>query len=242
MPVRALGLAISCVLALALPQRAAAQLGVETSGDRYRETSGKYAAQDLARLARCIVTQRYDRARSFVLAPYGSAEQVEGVAKVVRSTDDPCLRGGFDSVRMSVRPDVLAGGIAQALVLKDYPDLPSVIGGTQVDVAAEGERARQLNATERFGRCLVWRDPAAVHALLSSAHGSNEGRRAVEALKDDMGMCLAEGSTLKINELFLRNITGVAAYRLAHQIRPRGAGRSGGGLVQVYQQKRSAHA
>lgn len=222
---RAPAVAAACAaLALGLSAPAAGQLGIEVSGDRNRETTDRHAVRDLALFTRCIVDRRYERARSLVLAPYGSAEQVSAAAKVVRSTDDPCLKGGFDSIELSVRPDVLTGGVAQALVLKDYPDLPSVIGGVQLDPEAERVQAGQLTAAERFGRCLVRRDAAAVHALLTAEHGSTGSRQAVAALREDMGMCLAEGSTLRINELFLRNVTGVAAYRLAQQLRPRGAG------------------
>jgi hypothetical protein len=116
-----------------------------------------------------------------------------------------------------------------------------VIGGVEVDVAAEQAQAARLTATERFGRCLVWRDPRSVQALLQSIPSSNEAKQAVAGLKDDMGMCLAEGSTLRINELFLRNATGVAAYRLAQQLRPRGGG-GGGAIAQLHQEKRPANA
>jgi hypothetical protein len=228
-------------IAFGAAQPALGQFGVETSGDRNRETPAKYALQDFVLFTRCIVSQRYERARSLVLRPYGSAEQMDAASKVVRSTDDSCLKGGIDSIRMAVRPDVLTGGLAQALVLKDYPDLPSVIDAVEVDLAAEREQAAGLSATERFGRCLVWRDPASVQALLQAVPASNEAIQAVEGLKDDMGMCLAEGSTLRINELFLRNVTGVAAYRLGQQLRPRGGGAEGE-RAQWHQQKRSANA
>jgi hypothetical protein len=238
---RALGIAAACAaLVVGLAAPAAGQLGVALSGERYRESSDKYAVRDMVILARCIVKRRYDRARTLVLAPQGSAEQREAADKVVRSHDDPCLSSGFDSMTLSVQPEVLMGGVAQALVLKDYPDLPAVVGGAQLDAEAERTQAAQLTAAERFGRCLVRRDAAAVQALLAAEHGSPASREAVAALKEDMGMCLAEGSTLRINELFLRNVTGVAAYRLAQQLSPRGAG-GARGEAPPNRPERSAH-
>jgi hypothetical protein len=188
----------------------------------YQAPPAKQAEHEFAVYARCVAARRYERARNAVLAPYGSAEQSEAASKVTLGVGDSCLRTGLGSVYMTIRPDVLVGGLGQALVLKDFPDLPAVIGAAVVDPAVEREQAAQLTPDERFGRCVVWRDPAAVHALLSADRYSREERQAVAELKEDMGYCLVEGSTLRINQAFLRNVTGIAAYRLAQQISPRG--------------------
>jgi len=189
----------------------------------YKDTPAQQAEHEFMIYVRCVATRRYERARNVVLAPFGSSEQDKAFNKAVLSVGDPCLRTGFGSVHMNVRPDVLAGGLAQALVTRDFPDLPTVIEGAAVDADRERQRVLQLTPTERFGRCIVWRDPAAVQALLRADPRSPGERQAVQTLKRNMGYCLVEGSTLRINAMFLRSATAIAAYRLGQEISPRGA-------------------
>jgi hypothetical protein len=192
--------------------------------DGHRQLTDKQAAQELAIYAKCIASQRADRARALALAPYGSAEQDKAAASIVRGIDDMCLQSGFDSVRVSVRADVLAGAVANELLHREYPDLPAVVDRRLVDIEAERQRAALLSVPERFGRCVVWNDPGGVSALLSAEPGSGQERVAVEGLKDDLGMCLEEGSTVRLDRSFVRTIAAVSAYRLAQQIRPRSRG------------------
>ena len=225
--------ALGAASALALAVSAAAQQSHSTqwrtkpADDRYRSAIQKDARREFADYSRCVVSNRYDRARAVVLAPYASDEQAKAMRSVVREEDENCLRGFMDDVRMRFSPAVLAGGIAQALVVKDYPDLPRLVAGFTIDPAQESARLAQLNAAEIFGRCVVQRDPASVLRLAASRPATPEEVAAINALRDDLGPCLAAGSTLKINEMFLRNVTAVAAYRFAQQIQPRG-GASGG--------------
>jgi hypothetical protein len=205
-------------LASAVAQQPA--IGSEKRIDDSYRLPEKYAAQQLASYARCVASKRADRSRAMVLAPFGSPEQAQTMNRVILSNDDPCFETRFASVEMTIRPDALAGAVAQALVLREYPNLPTVIDATGVDPAAERQRAAQLTGAERFGRCVVWSNPAGVQALVQSKPASTGERAAVDALREDMGYCLAEGSQLKLTPSFLRNVTAVAAYRLAQQLRP----------------------
>ena len=192
--------------------------------DSVRMLNDKQAAQELEIYVNCIVKRRETAARALALAPFGSSDQLKLVGAVTRSLDEDCIQGGFDSVRVSIRSDVLAGAIARRLLARDYPDLPAVVDPAAVNVDAERARTAQLGVPERFGSCIVWNDPAGVQALLRSTPRSAEERQAVAALKEDMGMCLEEGSTLKLDVMFVRNIAAVAAYRLASNLRPLGSG------------------
>lgn len=187
-----------------------------------RTLSAKQAAQELDIYVECLVKRRERAARVFALAPFASPEQAALMAQVTRKSDEDCIQGGFDHVRISVRPDMLAGAIARQLVARDYPDLAVVADRNAVDVERERARAAQLNVAERFGRCIVWSDPAGVQALLGAEPGSTAERQAVTGLQQDMGMCVEEGSTLRLDRMFVRNIAAVSAYRLAHELRPRG--------------------
>jgi hypothetical protein len=189
--------------------------------DSLRTLTEKQAMQELAVYAKCIASRRGERARELALAPYGSDEQEKAAANVVHGSDETCIKSGFDSVRVTVRADLLAGAVAKELLRADYPDLQAVVDRRSVDVETERQRAATLSVAERFGRCVVWNDPAGVSALLSAEPGSTGERLAVEGLKEDLGMCLEEGNTLRLDRSFVRTIAAVSAYRLAQQIRPR---------------------
>jgi hypothetical protein len=226
----ALGAALALAIATpaAAQQRHSTQWRTQSAGDASRKHATEAARREFLSYSRCFVDKRYDRARSIVLAPYSSAEQSNAARKAaVRSSGNDACFQGLEDMSMSFQADVLVGGLAQALVLKDYPDLPRLVGGFTVDPADEATRVKQLNAAEIFGRCIVQRDPVAAMALLSSTPATPGERQAVNLLRDDLGQCLAAGSTITINEMFLRNVTAVAAYRLGQQIQPRGT--TGGG-------------
>jgi hypothetical protein len=207
--------AVFIALLLAVPATAQGPEG-------YRKLSDKDAARELDLYAGCLVSRREKAARAVALAPFASPEQAELEKIVTRRIDDECLKGGFDDIRMTIRPDILAAAIAKQLLARDFPDLPSVVDRSTVDVEAERQRAAQLNVAERFGRCIVWNDPAGVQALLRADHGSAAERQAIAGLQQDMGMCVAEGNTLRLDRTFVRNIAAVSAYRLARQLRPAG--------------------
>ena len=194
--------------------------------DELRQLPQRQAVHELGIFANCIAVRRTDRARALALAPYDTAEQQQAADRVMQRFDDVCLRGGFGSVRMSVRHDMLAGAVARVLLNREYPNLAQVIDPTTVDVASERLRAAQLGVPERFGRCVVWNDPAGVQALLRADPGSPAEAQAINGLKQDMGMCLEEGHTLRLDRSFVRNVTAVAAYKLAQQVRPGAPARS----------------
>jgi hypothetical protein len=222
--------ALGAALGLALAIPAAAQ---EHSTQWRTKPREKYSYDDkqtrraFADYTKCVVDNRYERARSVALAPYASDQQGKALQNIVRTHNDPCIRGFMDNVQMQFSTPVLAGGVAQALVVKDYPDLPRLVAGFTIDPAQENAQLAGLNAAEIFGRCVVQRDPASVLRLLASRPATPEEVVAINSLRDDLGPCLAAGSKLTINEMFLRNVTAVAAYRFAQQIQPRG-GASGG--------------
>lgn len=233
MMIRAMFLSLAMVAAFApaaapAQQRHSTQWRTKSADEDRIKAASVDAAQQFAEYSQCVVRNRYDRARALALAPYASTEQSQVVRKTVRPREDACFKDGFGDMRMSFRADVLAGNVAQVLVLKEYPDLPALVAGFAIDPADEGQRLAQLNAAEVFGRCVVQRDPASAMALFASRPGTREEAQAVRSLRDDLGPCLAAGSKITINEMFLRNSMGVAAYRFAQQIQPRGD-TSGGG-------------
>ncbi len=211
-----LGSQAACTAALLATLIATPALAQGPEGSRI--LSNKQAVQELEIYARCVVSRRQRAARTLALAPYASPEQSQGLRVVARGDDDDCIQGGFDHVRITVRPDVLAGAVARELLNRDYPQLGAVIDRSKVEIEAERARAAQLSVAERFGRCVVWNDPAGVQALLRADPGSTAEREAIAGLQQDMGMCLEEGATLRLDRSFVRNVTAVAAYRLAHQL------------------------
>jgi hypothetical protein len=185
------------------------------------------AAYELAKYADCLAARRGPQARAVALAPYLSDEQKTAANGLTRSVDDPCLKGGFEDVRMTVQPDLLVAAVSEALLERDYPDFLSVIDRRAIDVEAERARAAQLSVPERFGRCIVWSNPSTVQALLKTKAETPAELDAIKALNHDMAMCLEEGSTIRLSRTFVRSIAAVSAYRLAQHLRPRPNGQRG---------------
>lgn len=216
---------ITSVTQPASAQRSSTEWRTKPAESRFRPVAANDASRELHNFARCVANGRYDRARALVLAPYASSEQASVAKKIVVSSDDPCMTASYSEVRMRLNGQLLAGALSQALVLNDYPDLPTVIGSYTPVPPEENTRVAQLNSAEVFGRCVVRRDPAHVLALFSASPGTPAEDEAMRGLGDDLSPCLAVGSTLRVNRLFLRGVTGVAAYRLAQQVQPRERGR-----------------
>ena len=185
------------------------------------------AAHELARFAGCVALKRGPEARAAVLAGYLSPEQAKATNALYRSVDDPCMTSGGEDVKMSFRSDLLTAAVAEALLERDYPDFPTVVDRNAVDVEAERGRVAGLSVAERFGRCIVWSNPAGVQELLKTDAEMPAEMVAMQALNHDMGMCLEEGSTLRLSRTFVRGISAIAAYRLAQQLRPRPNGERG---------------
>ena len=205
-------------------QKASTEWRTKPAQSRFRSTTNVDAAREMAGYARCVASARRDGARALVLAPYGSAEQAAAAQKVVRSGGDPCIVGSYSEMRLQFNGQVMAGALAQALVLKEYSDLPSVIASYAPTEASEKSAVTSLSPAEILGRCVVQRNPSGSLALISAPHGTAAEDEAMRGLGGDLSSCLTAGSTLRVNRLFIRAVTGVAAYRLAQQIRPRGAG------------------
>lgn len=198
------------------------QWRTKPADDRFRAANAKDAAVEFAEYAGCVVERRTDYARAAVLAPYGSKDQRKAAQKVTDRDEDLCFRPGGEDMRLSFTSEMLAGGLAQLLVRADYPDLPILVSGYQPSPEDEATRVTGMDPSELFGRCITRRNPAGVVALVSSPSGSPTESQATRALTSDLSQCLASGSKLEITKTFLRNVTGVAAYRLAQQIAPRG--------------------
>ena len=192
--------------------------------DRERTLTPSQAARELANYADCLASRRKARAQALVLSPYASKAQAEAADRITRSIDEDCIRGGFDDVELTVRPDVLAGAVARALLHREYPDLPVVIEGSAINPESERTRAARLGVAERLGRCVVWNDPAGVQALIKADAGSPAERQAMAGLGDALGLCIQEGSTIRLNRPFVRDIAAISAYRLARELRPHASG------------------
>jgi hypothetical protein len=192
------------------------------AADRFRAASTKDAVVEFAEYTDCVVERRTDFARAAALAPYGTTDQQKRARKVTDRDEDLCFRPGGSDMRMSFSTELLAGALAQLLVRADYPDLPALVSAYQPSPQDEAARVKGMHPGEVFGRCVVRRNPTGVLALLSSPWGSPAESQATRALTGDMSQCLTSGSKLEITKTFLRNVTGVAAYRLAQQVTPRG--------------------
>lgn len=187
-----------------------------------RNLARKDAEREMIEFGRCIANNRYERAKAIVLLQFGSKEQAAAAPKALPWTEDNCLRNGPEKLEIQFRYDVLAGAIAQGLVLRDYPDLGALIAAHPLDPKLEAAALPLLTPGEMFGRCVVQRDPASAAALIAAMLATDEEGAAIAGLRDDLGPCLAAGDKLELTPLSLRNMVGVGAYRYAQQLDPRG--------------------
>ena len=195
---------------------------------QYRTLPALQAAHELSKYASCLASRRGPQARAAALATYLSEEQNKAANELMRRVDDPCIAGGFDDhIRMRVRSDLLAVAVAEALLERDYPDFLSVIDPSTINVEAERAAAAKLSVAERFGRCMVWSNPAGIQSLFKSDPETRGELDAIKTLDHALGMCVEEGSTLRLSRTFVRGIAAQSAYVLAQQLRPRPNGRRG---------------
>lgn len=183
--------------------------------DSHRYNSAD-AGRALSKLARCVVSFRPEKARVLFQYPDRSAEQMAAAGKVLKRDEEHCLNDDFYA-RMSMPRPLLVSALAEALVVKDYADLPAIVARAPAAPAAE-----KLDGNQSFGRCVVQRDAAGVLALLNAPWSSPAEQVAIRGLLDDLGPCVANGQQAKITPAFVRQVTAVAAYRYAQQIAPRG--------------------
>jgi hypothetical protein len=219
---RALGAALLIAGAMPAAGQSSIQWRTQPAEKRFRPADQKDAGVEFAEYADCVAERRSEHARATALAPYGTNEKRRARKEVADWEEDLCFRPGGEDMRLSFSTEVLAGGLAQRLIRKDYPDFPALIAGYQPEPQVETAKVKGMNPGELFGRCVVRRNPAGVLALISSLPGSPGEGQATRALTADLSQCLAGGSKLEITKTFLRNVTGVAGYRLAQQISPRG--------------------
>jgi type II secretory pathway pseudopilin PulG len=216
-------LALATLLVIVVSTAAMAQPSTQwrtkSADDRFQSAAQRDAMRTMRSYASCIARNREDVAEEMVLSRYGSGEQDNLAARIIRPADDKCLRGFADEVRMRVTYRALANYVSQALVLKEYPNLPALVSAHTVDPPQENARLATLAGGEVFGRCIMRRNPPTAWALISSLPMSSEEEAAVAGLKNDMSECLSHGSTLELNVPSLRGMIGVAAYRLAGELR-----------------------
>lgn len=197
-------------------QRHSTQWRTQSADVDSRRYNNVDAGRALSKLARCVVSFRPEKARVLFQFPDRSAEQMAAAGKVLKRDEEHCLNNDFN-LRMSMPRGLLVSALAEALVVKDYADLPAVI--SRAPAAPIDEK---LDGNQSFGRCVVQRDAAGVLALLNTPWDSPAEQEAIRGLLDDLSPCVASGQQAKITPAFVRQVTAVAAYRYAQQIAPRG--------------------
>ncbi|QGN53927.1 hypothetical protein GKE62_04625 [Novosphingobium sp. Gsoil 351] len=212
------------MLTLGLGTAAVAQQNHDTQWRTKPLEKRAYAAKDadlaLRNFAKCAVNRRFEHANTYVLAAVDSTSKISALRQLVMSSDDGCLYGFTNEVRLRFSPDVMSGALGQALTAKYYPDLPAILAARPLSAEEEAAHVAPLPPAEIFARCVVRRNPVASIALVASEGLSVEERKAIDALRPDLGPCLLAGSSMTINPLFLRTYIGIASYRLGVEMRP----------------------
>jgi hypothetical protein len=171
----------------------------------FRETP-QDAAKVLNGYARCVADVRPKFADEILALPLSSREQEAALRKGLGGHDD-CL--GMNVAYLKVHtPAALIGGMAEERFVAENrgKDFAAVIGAS---------KAEPRNVMEDIALCLVRRNPSGAVALIGTSPGTPAEKSAVRTLVPDLGPCVPQGTTVKLNELTVRVWIAAGLYHAA---------------------------
>ncbi|HYI47987.1 MAG TPA: hypothetical protein VEX35_05920 [Allosphingosinicella sp.] len=224
--VRPRQIVLAAIIALpALPAAAGAEPEIGSrleSGPRGAVTPQEREDQATARrvmrtYAACLLDNRPRTAEAIVAAPYGGEEQAAIVRRRVQGAED-CM--GRTGLSMRFPTESLAGAIGEAGIRARFStaDLAPVAALADEDVARLGLGPR--NGYEDIAACIARRDPHAVRALVLTEPATAEERTARRPVMTQVGACVNQGQSLRVDQVGLRAMVAVALYRLLDGLSP----------------------
>lgn len=209
-------------------------------GDQTNAVSRARNSAMLSQFSKCV----YNRSREGSLALLEKTDYGFSAFEQVGQTNDRAIRvyGFHDCLgrvasthRTGVQLRFSAGGLRQWLVQEAYfdrfPEGPTWLKAGNV----VGERALPLSAGNRgvsgpldFADCVVATDPFTADFYFRTTGGSEEEKRAIEALTPTLGPCLPEGQQVSLSPYLLRLLLGEALWHAANNSAPAPAEAVGG--------------
>jgi len=209
-------------------------------GDQTNAVSRARNSAMLSQFSKCV----YNRSREGSLAllqktDYGFSDfaQVDltndRAVKIYGFHD--CLGRVASTHRTGVQLRFSAGAMRQWLVQEAYfdryPESPSwvrggnMIGGRTYPLSADNPG---VSGPMDFADCVVAADPFTADFFFRTTSGSDEEKRAIEALMPALGPCFPEGQQVRLSPSLLRLWLGEALWHAANNSAPAPAGAVGG--------------
>jgi hypothetical protein len=170
----------------------------------------------------CIAFREEKRTRRALEQPLVSPEQVK-LLNGARDTFDDCLGTSDQFDQIAYSQVLLAGSAAEYFVrtTQQKMDLGPLAGMT--DEALAGTAFKPRNGLEDLGMCIVRRNPTKARAFVMSRPAEADEAAAFRALLPDVGPCIFQGETMKMNAPNVRAITAYALYRAGTKMGTPGA-------------------
>lgn len=165
--------------------------------------------------ARCVADQRGTLARDLLAVPYRDDEQVRRAGRLIGGSEECMDDIGF---HLSADGATLIGGMAEHYVRGVYGD-----DDLSLLEALSDERVAELglmprNGFEFLGLCVARRDPNGIRMFVSTEPGSDEEQEALQTIVPNLGPCVPEGETIRMDRRTVRSITAVGLYRVQEAV------------------------
>jgi hypothetical protein len=164
----------------------------------------------LADFADCAATQVPDRVAAFLgTVPHSRDEtaKLQAFGKL-----EACTRG---RMFVSARTGEMRGALAEVMLKRDAAKLSALAARPAVAAARIAERAAGTRPfVIAYGQCLAGAAPAEAVALVGTAHGSDDEKRAIVAMGEPLKACMPEGVAYQLNIRDVRNHIADALYRM----------------------------
>jgi hypothetical protein len=164
----------------------------------------------LHRHSRCVVDAAPNQAARVLSLDYRTDFYRRSLGNLVAASSRCAQFNG----RLRMARVLVAGAFAEAL-------LPRALAGRSLAAAVAHDPARApieaRDDGEYLGLCAVRSMSEQVTALLATAAGSEEEKRAVAAITPGLSRCVRTGASAKLNRLALRALVALAAYRIVSQ-------------------------
>lgn len=160
---------------------------------------------------RCVARNRPDFAATVLSFPVRSPEQWRAVYHGIGG-GDRCL--GDNDVTMTVRAPLLAGAMAEWLILSRHrdADLAGISAMPEERMAEIGLAPR--TAYEDVALCVARLDPSGIRALIDTDPASPQERAILRRIVPSLGSCLPEGQAFTFGPPSLRGLLAVGLYRV----------------------------
>jgi hypothetical protein len=165
----------------------------------------------LADFADCAVNQVPDRVSAFLGTTPHTPD--EGAKLRAFGKLEACTRG---RMFVSARTGEMRGALAEVMLKRDAAKLNALATRSAAPAVRIAERAAGTRPfVIAYGQCLASAAPSQAVALVNTAHGSDDEKRAIVAIGEPLKACMPEGVAYQLNIRDVRNHVADALFRMS---------------------------